>query len=197
MSNKLCSLVSTVFVTCILFIGLFLFVFSTTSIADNDHHEDRHYKTKTFAGSMHKVENDGNEVTGVVSALLLVVANIPVFFSLLIRMLISFMSLSDEFKNQLKRINQAQKKYLMPLHYYLNLFAILPILIHFRLSSCRSNALPEIGMIVMIIIAAAGAVLKFKFSPKIMRKGLYQVHTSPWAAGLLMMILFVGHSVVD
>lgn len=197
MNNKAYSFIVSTLCVLILFLGVLFFTFSSEVLADDDEHEDRHKKVKTYTASMHKIDDDGNEVTGIISALLLAFANIPVFISLATKLLTSFVPLNDGFNNQLKIFNQTQKKYLMPLHYYLNIFAVLPVLMHFCLSSCRASILPETGMVVMLCIAAAGAVLKFRISPKAMRKVLYQVHTSPWALGALMVILSVGHSVVD
>lgn len=181
----------------VIVVVMLVLCFISVSIADDDEHDHKHRRLKSFSGSFHEIKNEGDETSGVIAAVALAVANIPVFMSLLLKMFMGFFPLSDDVKNKVKRLNVAQKKYLMPVHYYLNLFAIIPVLIHFSLSSCRASFLPEAGMISMIVIASAGAILKFRVSPKIFSKSLYRMHTSPWAASILIVVLLVGHGLVD
>ncbi len=166
------------------------------AMADDRGHKGKQVGWSLFSTSEHGKGDNGNELTGETAAWIFAAANLPVLLSLLIRGLMHSIAISGNLKDRLKRFNQAQKKVLMPFHYILNPLALLLAFIHFSLSRCRSSSLPEWGLAVMASLALIGVLVKFKVSPKIMRKTFYQIHTNPLPIALLVIILLVGHSIV-
>jgi uncharacterized membrane protein YidH (DUF202 family) len=50
-------------------------------------------------------------------------------------------------------------------------------------------------LVTMVVVL--GLVLRFKASPKWMRKGVYRFHTSSAAFSAVILVLIVGHLMVD
>ena len=71
--------------------------------------------------------------------------------------------------------------------------------IHFMsaTSQCRASGLPEWGLILMALITGIGIMVKFKVFPKNLRKNTYRIHTNPIPITLLLVILLIGHAIVD
>jgi|GEM_PF-1238966 hypothetical protein len=171
---------------------------SSLAIADDYHHKSKKnysHESKELSHEIH--DNDGNEITGELSAWLFALANLPVLFGLLYRSINRFGSLTDKSKTTLKTLKKAQKKYLMPLHYIVNIIALLLAIIHFSLSNCRSSSLPEWGLALMACIVVVGIILKMNITPKGVRKTFYKIHTNPLTIGLVVTVLLIGHSIVD
>lgn len=154
-------------------------------------HHDRHH------ASFREDDNEGNETAGQIAAWLLLVANAPVAFSLLVKLTTKYAPMGGPFKEELKRFNSFQKKYLMILHYYINLAVLCIVTWHWVTSRCKSSALPELGVITMIIIISCGVLIKFKMCPRVLRKSIYKIHTQPVLFLSLAMVLIIGHLVVD
>jgi hypothetical protein len=155
-------------------------------------HEDQH--RMSFAEN----ENEGNETAGQIAAWLLMVANIPVALSLLVKLTTNkFVPLGDQIKDRLKRFNRFQKKHLMRLHYYINLGGLLVVIWHWVSSRCSSTAVPEFGFFMMILVISFGVLIKFKWCPKPFRKSIYKIHTQPILILSMGMVLTIGHLIVD
>jgi len=163
------------------------------AMADNHGHKGKNSLQNPFSTSRHGKGDRGDEFTGESAAWIFAAANLPALFSLLVMGIIHNRAISGNLKDRLKRLNQAQKRYLMPFHYILNLLALIVACIHFSLSHCRSTSLPEWSLAVMALLAITGVLIKFKLSPRSMRSSLYQIHTNPLAVGLLVAILLAGH----
>jgi hypothetical protein len=118
-------------------------------------------------------------------------------FSLLAKGLTRYARLSADAKDRVKRLNQTQKKHLMSFHYFLHPSALILAFIHFSLSRFRSTSLPEWGLVVMAILAGIGMMVKYKVSPKGLRRTVYQIHTNPFLLGCLSLLLLIGHSIID
>lgn len=191
---------SAKFMPFVLLVLLMSFVVCSSNVIADDHHK---YKSKKYdhdnhSELKHEIRGDeGNETTGEVAAWLFAFANLPVLFGLLFRSINRFASLTDKAKITLKKLKNAQKKYLMPLHYFLNIIALLLAIIHFSLSNCRSSFLPELGLGLMACIVVVGAMLKMNTTPKGVKKIFYKIHTSPLTMGFVVSVLLVGHSIVD
>jgi hypothetical protein len=142
-------------------------------------------------------DDEGDETTGQTAAWLLVTANLTITFSILIKGANRFLPLNPQTKSSFKRFNQLQKKHLMRFHYILNPVALGAAFFHFLLSSCRSSTLPEWGLIVVTVIVSLGLILKFKLSPKGMRKSVYGLHTTSASFLIMILLLVVGHLLVD
>lgn len=163
-------------------------------LANNENHLARHFEREDKHS---RTNNEGNETTGQIAAILLLVANFPVALSLLIKGVNRFMPLKPLLKNTLVNLNRVQKKALMFLHYYLNI-AILGIAIwHWLSSRCKSSALPELGLVMMIILITLGFLMKFKMCPKAIRRHAYKIHTQPFVFIVIFLVLTVGHIIVD
>ncbi len=197
MQNRNRSFIRALLVGMLLLSGFCLATSHPDALADDHGYKGKHFGGSAFSTSGHGRGDKGNELTGEFAAWIFGAANLPVLLSLLIRGLIHNTAMAESLKDRLKRFNQAQKKYLMPLHYTLNLLALLLASIHFSLSHCRSSSLPEWGLTIMASLAAIGMVIKFRISPKSMRRTVYQIHTHPLSLGLLVIVLLVGHSIID
>ncbi len=94
-------------------------------------------------------------------------------------------------------LNRIQKKAFMRLHYYLNLSILGIALWHWLSSRCKSSALPELGLMVMVTVIVFNFFIKFKLCPKAFRKYAYQIHTQPVLFVAMFLVLTVGHLIVD
>lgn len=158
----------------------------------NEHHDDNDHKKRRI-----KKDDEGNETTGQTAAWLLVTANLTIAFSILLKGVNRFLPLDSQIKNSMKRFNQLQKKHLMRFHYLLNPIALCTAFFHFLLSSCRSSPLPEWGLILVTMMVFLGLILKYKVSPKGMRKFVYRLHTAPATFLIMILLLVVGHQIID
>jgi hypothetical protein len=182
-------------------------IFPDLVIADDHKTNKRHYKRYENIKEHHddddrnrrgvKKDGEGNETTGQTAAWLLVAANLSVALSILIKGGSRFLPLNSQIKDSMKRFNQLQKKHLMRFHYVLNPIALCVAFFHFLLSSCRSSPLPEWGLVLVTMMVFFGLLLKFKVSPKGMRKFVYRFHTTPATFLIMILLLVVGHQIVD
>ena len=159
---------------------------------NREHHDDGDQKRRRV-----QKDGEGNETTGQTAAWLLVAANLTIALSILIKGGTRFLPLDSQLKNSMKKFNQLQKKHLMRFHYVLNPIALCVAFSHFLLSSCRSSSLPEWGLILVTMMVFFGLILKFKVSPKGMRKFVYRLHTTPATFLIMILLLGVGHQIVD
>lgn len=187
-------------IACLISGALFFLYCTPTAVADNDggHHDKK--RNKDIGAVFDHVKNEeNNEATGQAAAWLLIAANLNVVLSLIIRGITRYAALPAQINDKIKRLNQLQKKFLLPVHYFLNPLALGVAFIHFisATSSCRASGLPEWGLVLMALITGIGVMVKFKLSPKILRKNTHQIHTNPIPIALLLVILIIGHAVVD
>jgi hypothetical protein len=177
--------------------AFFVFVPYARGDDDRDGHEKRRGKAASSLSSHGKREDKGNEFTGLTAAWIFAAANLTAGLSLISRGLTSRPQLSSKTKARIRSLNQIQKKGLMRFHYWLNPLALLLAVIHFSLSTCRSSPLPEWGLGGAAALVLIGSVIRFKLSPKPFRKAVYRIHTSPVSLGLVLLVLLIGHSIVD
>jgi hypothetical protein len=142
-------------------------------------------------------DSTGNEFTGEATALLFGASSIPVGVDLISRTVIRYMPVGERVKGFIRRTNNVQRKYLMSLHTYLSILALGLGILHLGLSSCISNPFPELGLILSGSLVASGLLFKWKIGPTRIRKALYQFHVSLIVSGVLLVILFIGHAVMD
>jgi len=159
---------------------------------NREHHDDDNHKRRRL-----KKDDEGNEPIGQTAAWLLVAANLTIALSILIKGGSRFLPLDSQLKNSMHRFNQLQKKHLMRFHYVLNPIVLCVAFFHFLLSSCRSSPLPEWGLILVAMMVFLGLILKFKVSPKGMRKFIYRLHTTPITFLIMILLLVIGHQIVD
>jgi hypothetical protein len=177
------------------------------AIADDHKTNKRHYRRYENSKERHdnndhnrrqaKKDDEGNETTGQTAAWILAAANLTVAFSILMKGARRFLPLDPQTKSSFKSFNQLQKKHLMRFHYVLNPVALGIAFFHFLLSSCRSSPLPEWGLIFVTMMVFLGLILKFKVSPKGMRKSVYRLHTTSASFLIMILLLVVGHLIVD
>jgi len=144
-----------------------------------------------------KSKDEGNELTGLATAWLLGAANFTVLISLLLKGASRYLHLKPETKKAVKRFNQFQKKHLMRFHYLLNPLALCIGFLHFLLSCCRKTALPEWGLLFLTVMVLQGLMMKFKRTPRWLKKFLYRLHTSWMPISALFLVLLVGHLMVE
>lgn len=163
------------------------------------HHEmrSRHNVDSDNNRKQEKKDDEGNEPTGQITLWLLVSANLTVFLSLVIKSADRFSPLSKQTKNALRQINQFQKKYLMKFHYYFNPLALCIAVLHFLLSSCRKSSLPEWGLLLVVLMVFLGIMIKFKLTPKLIQKIVYRLHTGLPTFSVMIVLLVVGHQIID
>jgi len=196
-----------IFFISVLFILSIVQIFPDLLIADDHKTNKRHYKRYENNREYHddddrkrrrvKKDDEGNETTGQTAAWILVAANLTIALSILIRGGSRFLPLNTQIKDSMKRFNQLQKKHLMRFHYVLNPIALCVAFFHFLLSSCRSSPIPEWGLILVTMMVFLGLILKFKVSPKGIRKFIYRLHTTPAFFLIMILLLVVGHQIVD
>lgn len=186
--------------------GLILCFLAGSAVADDHSHENGRELFKAAHADSHlkeltkhlgNGEDKGNETTGEIAAWLGAAVNLSVIISLLIKGLGRFAPLSDELKGSLKHFNAFQKKHLMPFHYFLNPVVIGIAFLHWLLSRCRSSAMPEWGLFLMVAIGLLGLAIKLRWVPRDWLKTIYRLHTHPLGTITLITLLFVGHSIVD
>lgn len=183
---------------CLISGALFFLCCASPAVADDDakHHKNR---SKDIGTAFNHVKNEkNNEATGQAAAWMLAAANISVLLSLLTRVT-RYTDLPTQVNDRIKRFNQLQKKFLLPVHYVLNPLALGVAFIHFMsaTSACKASGLPEWGLVLLALITGMGIMVKFKVFPKNLRKNTYQIHTNPIPMTLLLVILLIGHAVVD
>ncbi|MBI5591439.1 MAG: hypothetical protein HY881_13255 [Deltaproteobacteria bacterium] len=183
---------------CLISGALFFLCCTPSAVADDENH---HYKKRSKdIGTVfkHAKNEEINEATGQAAAWMLAAANITVLLSLLSRGA-RYADLPAQINDRIKRFNQLQKKFLLPVHYVLNPLALGMAFIHFMsaTSACKASGLPEWGLALMALIAGIGIMVKFKVFPKSLRKSTYRIHTNPIPITLLLIILLIGHAVVD
>ncbi|NQT68107.1 MAG: hypothetical protein HQ552_00835 [Desulfobacteraceae bacterium] len=177
------------------------------AIADDHKTNKKNYKRYENSKERHdyddhnrrqvKKDDEGNETTGQTAAWLLAAANLTVAFSILIKGASRFLPLDPQTKSSFKSFNRFQKKHLMRFHYVLNPVALCIAFFHFLLSYCRSSPLPEWGLILVTGMVFLGLILKFKVSPKGMLKFVYRLHTTSVTSLIMILLLVVGHLLVD
>ncbi len=109
------------FLTVCLIPGTLFFLFCAPSaVADDDggHHDKK--RNKDIGAVFDHVKNEeNNEATGQAAAWILAAANLNVLLSLLIRGTTRYAALPAQINDRIKRLNQLQKKFLLPVHYVL------------------------------------------------------------------------------
>jgi hypothetical protein len=138
----------------------------------------------------------GNEFSGEATALLFGASSVPVGVDLISRAIIRYAPFGSKEKGFIRRVNNAQRKYLMPLHTYLGIMALGIGILHLGLSNCAANPFPELGLALSGILAATGLLFKWRATPTTFRKALYKFHTSLLVSGVLLIILTTGHAVM-
>jgi len=192
---------SRLFMAACLISGTLFFLYCAPSaVADDDRGRHDKKRNKDIGTVFNPVKNEEiNEVTGQAAAWILAAANITVLLSLLVRGTTRYTDLPAQINDRIKRFNQIQKKFLLPVHYVLNPLALCMAFIHFMsaTSACKASGLPEWGLVLMALTAGIGIMVKFKLSPINLRKNTYRIHTNPISITLLLIILLIGHAVVD
>jgi len=194
---KLCLKVMTVMIVLMCFSGVCPWLV-TAGFADEDC-DDRRYleKEKHHYSSVSDSDNEGDETTGQIALLLLVIANFPVFISIVTKWVNRFFSLGPDWKSLLMNFNRVQKSSLMWLHYYINILMICFVLIHWFLSRCTASVLPEFGLFCVFLLVISGFFTKFKLFPISFKSSLIKIHMHPLMFFLSMLFLTIGHFNID
>jgi hypothetical protein len=184
----------------LIMIALVASVFFFTGVGQPDDHRklkgwiERSERDRSSIFGRH---DEGNETAGQIAAWLLVVANLPVVLSVLIKWTNRYAPITMGLKNVLSGFNRFQKKHLMRFHFLLNPIVLVIALWHWLSSRCQSTAMPEWGLIVMVGLIALGMIMKLGLCPKPLRKGLYRLHTQPLVFAAMVTVLTIGHLIVD
>ena len=186
----------------IVMISLTFLPFPILSLAgdhEKGHSDSRQYEIRKGHDGKREGKKDdkGNEFTGQLALWLLVAANLNAAISIISKSANRFLPLGLKTKSLINRYNQLYKKYLMRFHYVLNPLGFCIAFFHFLLSSCRSSPFPELGLLLMTLIVGLGLILKFRVSPKWMRRFVYRLHTSSATFSALILVLAIGHLIVD
>jgi len=161
-------IIATLMLICLTGFGC---LFATSGMADDKHGGRGHFERKNqHSLSFLESDDDGNETTGQIAAWLLAGANLTVALSILIRWTNRFLHLWPKVKGLLSNFNRFQKKHLMRLHYCLNPVIMGVALWHWFESHCKSTALPEWGIFLMVFAIVSGILVKFRLCPHGLRK---------------------------
>lgn len=177
---------------------LFFIFFSSLSMAyagNRGNGSFRGYEYSENAFNPGERGGRGDGATGALAGFLLVLANLTVFLSLILKGINRLFVLNQETKDSIREFNQAQKKYLRGLHYYLNPIAIGVAILHFHLSTCRS-ILPDASLFIFIGLGILGLILKYKLAPIAVNKIVYNLHCS-WVPFFgVILLLMMGHAMI-
>jgi hypothetical protein len=160
--------------------------------AENGHFDYTHANDRQI-----KKGDDGNEISGLTTAWLLVLANLTIVLSILLNAMIHYFPIEPEGKSSIRRLNQLQKKRLMRFHYVLNPAALVLGCFHFILSSCKSSFMPEWSLIMVAVMVFLGIILKFQLFPRKVGRLVYRLHTTPVLIILFVFLVVTGHQFVD
>jgi archaellum component FlaF (FlaF/FlaG flagellin family) len=153
--------------------------------------------TQTYLSFREALQNNtGNEFTGEATAWLFGVSSIPVGIDLISKTMIRYVPIEGTLINFIRRMNNLQKKYLMPLHTYLSIAALSLGILHLALSSCIANPFPELGLLLTGILVTTGLLFKWMAVPVNLRRTLYKFHSSLIVSGILLAALYTGHTVM-
>jgi len=142
-------------------------------------------------------QDSRGEFTGEATAWLFSSSIIPVGVDLISRAIMRYMPFGEKINRVIRRMNNRQRKYLMPLHTYLSILALGLGILHLILSSCAMNPLPELSLFLLGILVVSGLLSKWNSVPNNIRKVLNKFHTSLIISGIILVILFTGHAVMD
>lgn len=193
--NKYKIIIYSVVFICIASLG---FLFAAKSFGNDDNIGREYFEREDqHSFPLFQEDNEGNETAGQIAVWLLVIANMPVMLSILIKRTNKLFSNDKMIKITLSNVNHFQKKHLMFLHYYLNPAILLVVLWHYFSSRCNSTSLPEFGMLLMFFLVSLGIVIKYRLSPKYLRKNLIKIHCHPIVLVVMVVFLSIGHLIVD
>lgn len=137
------------------------------------------------------------DASGSLAAWLFAIANASAAISILFRWSGRKLTHGSRLRESIERANRWQKRRLMKLHYWVNPLALGVALVHFWQTECKSTMIPELGLAVMAIIFLLGLLITFRWSPPSMRSMVHRLHTSPISLIFLIVLLMVGHSMVE
>jgi hypothetical protein len=168
----------------------------------NGYHESKDlWGREALHGDKHRYRGQksdtGNESTGQIAGWLFGAANLTVALSILSKAVKRLIPVSPEVQSVIMNFNRLQKKYLMRFHYFLNPAAVSFALLHWILSRCGSTALPEWSLFGLGLLAGLGLIMKFKLSPRQLRKGIYTIHSHPIILPVIIIVLIIGHMGMD
>jgi hypothetical protein len=166
-----------------------------------EHYEDGedHAESKHAAKRGHGRERKypGAEEAGDVSIVLLTAANLTALISLTRRLIVRHSKNKQLPVKQIIKIDVAQKKLLLPLHYHGNLAALPLIAWHWLGMNCQDTILPEIGAAAMVLLSLLGVAVKFGLLKAAAGKAARTAHMHPAAALGIALALAAGHMIVD
>lgn len=142
-----------------------------------------------------KMGGRGDGATGNLAVFLLIAANLTVAISIILKGTKRLYPMSKETTDSLNAFNRTQKKYLMAFHYILNPIAICVAFVHYHLSTCRS-ILPDTALVLFLIIAILGLVLKYRLIRGAIYKVIYSLHCSWITLASMVVILTIGHATI-
>jgi len=166
----------------------------------NEHHKD--IKNHNFYDRGHKHQftkkkGKGNETSGIISVILLILANFSVILSLLLKLIQKFLKNNKSWYISLVKFNIRQKKIFKSFHYYLNPIAIFSALIHYYLSSCQPIMFPQYAFYLMLMLTVSGLIIKFYGKHFKFVKKVQMLHTHPFGISVFVLLLLLGHLFMD
>jgi hypothetical protein len=144
-----------------------------------------------------EAESAGNDTTGQATAWTAGIGFAPIVLDWVTRQVIRRVPMQEKAKAMFARFNGWQRKFILPLHTYLSIVALLLGILHLTLSSCAANPFPEMGLILMGALTVTGLVFKWKAAPSLMKRWFYKFHASLIVGGILSATLITGHLVMD
>jgi hypothetical protein len=139
----------------------------------------------------------GGEASGQIAGWLFCIANLPVVLSMLLKAGGKLSPAGSHYKAIMDKANRRQKHYLMKLHYWVNPIAAGVAILHLAVTECESTIMPELGLGLMLLIIVFGLMMTLKLSPASIRKSVFKLHTSPISFGVAVLVLMIGHSLID
>jgi hypothetical protein len=160
----------------------------------------RHYSERDDDDKNEEERNEkdkGDEVTGVIAAGLFCLANLSAIFSILSRYANPLTVGMEAFKNAWLSFNRSQQKHLRRYHYLLNIAAIAIGSLHWYLSKSAAISFQQWGMGLSILLVFSGIMVKYRFAPQLLHRGLFRFHTSLFMSLAAIALVVSGHVLID
>jgi hypothetical protein len=160
----------------------------------------RHYSERDDDdknGEKRNEKDKGDEVTGFIAAGLFCLANLSTIFSILSRYATRLPVGKEAFKNASWSFKRFQQMHLRRYHYLLNIAAIAIASLHWYLSKSAAVYFQQWGMLLTIFLVFSGIMVKYRFAPQLLHRGLFKFHTSLFMSLAAIALVVSGHVLID
>lgn len=164
---------------------------------EEDENDEEEEKEETIRERDEAEEQEGDELTGDVAAVLFGLGNANVLLSIVLRALSQAPLTGLTLKDTVLALNRHQQRHLRRFHYILNPLAAGTASLHWYFSKCGTLTFQQWGTALAILLAISGLIIKYRLVPQSLRQRLFQLHTSPLILLTAVALVFFGHIFTD